>query len=168
MTQFHSIRRMRICSECDLVVALPPLPPGTQAFCPRCQHTLARRQRQPVQRVTAWSLAALMLLVLALYFDFVSFSTRGVGETITLTDTVLAMLNRGEAWLAVVLTLTMVILPACYLLGLIYLHVTVVLGGKWPGPTVDVEMGQFGSAVADGRCVLNWCTGKSGKSFIIS
>ncbi|RUO65770.1 paraquat-inducible protein A [Pseudidiomarina planktonica] len=132
MTQFHSIRRMRICSECDLVVALPPLPAGTQASCPRCQHTLARRQRQPVQRVTAWALAALMMLAVALYFDFVSFSTRGIGETISLTDTVLAMLGRGEAWLAIVLTLTMVVLPGCYLIGLIYLHLTVVLGGKWP------------------------------------
>ena len=133
VTKFHSVKRVRVCEECDLVVALPPMPTHGVARCPQCQHTLAHRQPEPVRQVLAWSLTALILLIMAVQFEFVSFATTGLGEQIVLVDTMYAMLERGEVFITLVLSLTMVVLPVCYLTGLIYLHVGIGLGGSWWG-----------------------------------
>lgn len=130
---FVSRRRIRICRRCDLVLALPPLTQGEQAVCPRCQHHLAERQAEPVISVVAWSLTALLLLLLALSFDYVSFSASGVGHTIALFDTVYGMLQHGQPAVALLLSLTMVLLPALYLLNLIYVFIGATRQRPWRG-----------------------------------
>src|SRR5690606_5201566 len=122
---FVSKRRVRACPHCDLVVALPRLDEGHVARCPRCSTVLAERRRFSALQVISWCVTALILLGLTLTFEFVSFSTQGIGERIYLVDTMQSMLRRGEVAITLVLTLTLLVLPACYLVGLIYLHVGV-------------------------------------------
>lgn len=120
-------RRLRACQECDWVVALPGLRPGEVAVCPRCQHTLVKRHFRPVQRSMALAISALMALVLAVSFPFVSFSALGIGQKIQLTQTATQLLSFDQPLIAILVSLTIVILPATYLLGVIWLQTGLLL-----------------------------------------
>lgn len=119
-------RRLRACHACDLVVALPPLRPNERADCPRCGYRLVRRNRLPVQRGFALAIASLICLSLAVVFPFVSFQLRGVGNRIELTDTAVSLIGFGEPLVAISVLLTVVVLPAVYLLGMIWLHISLL------------------------------------------
>ena len=110
------------CEECGLVVALPELADDEKASCPRCDHTLVKRIAQPFQRPLSYGLACLVMLVASISFPFMSFSVKGISQQITLMHAA-EMLNVFEnSLLAVLLLLTVLVLPAIYLLALLYLY----------------------------------------------
>ncbi|WP_089792666.1 paraquat-inducible protein A [Halomonas korlensis] len=115
-------RRLRACHECDWLVALPPLRPGEKADCPRCGHTLANRHHQPAQRSMALALSALIALMLAVSFPFVSFSVGGIGNRIELSQTATTLIGFDQPLVAIAVILTIVVLPAIYLLGVVWLQ----------------------------------------------
>nr|WP_319941423.1 paraquat-inducible protein A [Halomonas jincaotanensis] len=115
-------RRLRACHECDWLVALPPLRPGEKADCPRCGHTLANRHYQPAQRSMALALSSLIALMLAVSFPFVSFSVGGIGNRIELSQTATTLIGFDQPLVAIAVILTIVVLPAVYLLGVIWLQ----------------------------------------------
>lgn len=117
-----SRRRLRACQECDWVVALPPLKTGQIAVCPRCNHTLVKRHDLPLQRSMALALSALIALALAVNFPFVSFTALGIGQNIQLTQTATQLLSFDQPLMAILVSLTIVILPALYLLSVIWLQ----------------------------------------------
>lgn len=104
------------------MVALPPLRPGEVAVCPICQHTLVKRHFRPVQRSMALALSALLALVFAVSFPFVSFAASGIGQQIELSQTATALLSFDQPLVAILVALTIVILPTVYLLGVIWLQ----------------------------------------------
>jgi len=59
---------------------------------------------------------------MAMALPFIGFDVRGIGNTITLTDTVSALARFGEPLVAVTVLLGIVILPLVYLVGFIILH----------------------------------------------
>lgn len=117
-----SRRRLRACQECDWVVALPPLRPGEVAVCPVCNHTLVKRHYRPVQRSMALALSALLALLFAVSFPFVSFAASGIGQQIELSQTATTLLGFDQPLIAILVALTIVILPAIYLLSVIWLQ----------------------------------------------
>ena len=119
-------RRLRACPDCDLVVALPPLRPRERADCPRCGHVLVRRHRLPVQRGLAYAATAFICLAMAMVLPFIGVEVRGLGNTITLTETGAALARYGEPLLAAAVVLAIVILPLIYLAGFIVLHTRMV------------------------------------------
>lgn len=117
-----SRRRLRACPECDWVVALPALRSGEAALCPRCNHTLVKRHFRPVQRSMALALSALLALFLAVTFPFVSFAALGIGRQIDLGQTATQLLSFDQPLIAILVALTVAVLPAFYLLGVIWLQ----------------------------------------------
>lgn len=117
-----SRRRLRACHECDWLVALPPLSPGEKADCPRCGHTLASRHHRPAQRSMALALSALVALLLAISFPFVSFNVGGIGNRIELSQTATTLIGFHQPIVAIAVILTIVVLPAVYLSGVIWLQ----------------------------------------------
>ena len=115
-------RRLRACHECDWVSALPPLGSGEKASCPRCSHVLVKRHRYPAQRSMALAIASLVALILAVSFPFVSFSVGGIGNRIELTQTATALINFHQPVVAIAVIMTIVVLPAVYLTGVIWLQ----------------------------------------------
>lgn len=115
-------RRLRACAECDWVVLLPALRPGEKADCPRCGHTLVKRHFRPAQRSMALALSALLALGLAMAFPFVSFSVGGIGNRIELTQTATTLIGFHQPVVAGAVILTIMVLPAVYLLGVIWLQ----------------------------------------------
>lgn len=115
-------RRLRACHECDWLCALPPLSPGEKAACPRCHHALVRRHHHPAQRSMALAFAAFIALLVAISFPFISFSVSGVSNRIELHQTATALINFHQPVVAVVVILTIAVLPACYLLAVMWLQ----------------------------------------------
>ncbi|WP_240454035.1 paraquat-inducible protein A [Halomonas sp. NO4] len=125
-------RRLRACHECDWLVALPALRPGEQADCPRCGHTLVTRHRYPAQRSMALAIAAMVALVVAVSFPFVSFTVRGIGNRIELTETATTLIGFQQPVVAIAVILSIVVLPAVYLIGVIWLQFGLLRGTPLP------------------------------------
>ncbi|HSP32066.1 MAG TPA: paraquat-inducible protein A, partial [Halomonas sp.] len=115
-------RRLRACHECDWVSALPPLGSGEKATCPRCSHVLVKRHRYPAQRSMALAIASLIALMVAVSFPFISFTVSGVSNRIELTQTATALIGFHQPVVAIAVIMTIVVLPAVYLLGVHWLQ----------------------------------------------
>ena len=87
-------RRLRACHECDWVSALPPLSSGEKASCPRCSHVLVTRHRYPAQRSMA----------------------------LAITQTVTTLIGFHQPIVAIAIIMTIVVLPAVYLFGVLWLQ----------------------------------------------
>ncbi len=116
------------CEECGLVVPLPDLVEDQKATCPRCHHTLMKRVVQPFQRPIAYGVACLIMLLLSICFPFMSFSFNGLSQHITLLHAAEMMQYFKYGELALLLVATVLILPTCYVVSVIYLY---VLAGKF-------------------------------------
>ncbi|HKM38002.1 MAG TPA: paraquat-inducible protein A [Thiopseudomonas sp.] len=127
-----SRRRLRVCHECDLLLALPPLKTGEKANCPRCNHTLVRRQASAAERSLALAIATLIMLGLSLSFPFLGFSLQGFGNGIALTETVSSLVSFEQSLVALTILLTVIILPLLYLTALSWLCVGIIRGQPLP------------------------------------
>ncbi|WP_273859695.1 paraquat-inducible protein A [Photobacterium sp. GSS17] len=119
------------CEECGLVVELPTLKDGEKATCPRCDHTLAKRIALPFQRPLSYGVASLVMLVASISFPFMSFSVKGIKQEITLMHAAEMLSVFQNSLLALLLLLTVLILPATYLISLLYFYFrawTLVMG----------------------------------------
>ena len=76
MCEHHHAAKHILCSQCDMLVALPRLEHGQKAACPRCGTTLTVAWDAPRQRPTAYALAALFMLLLSNLFPFVNMHRR--------------------------------------------------------------------------------------------
>ncbi len=101
---------------------MPPLHPGQRASCPRCDHTLSHRHFRPAERSLAFAISALIALLAALCFPFISFESRGVSNAIQLADTSASLVALHEPFVGILVLLTVIVLPAVYLLAVIWLH----------------------------------------------
>lgn len=127
-----SLRRLRACDECDWVMVLPRLRPGEKCDCPRCGHIIVRRHFRPAQRSMALAVSALIALILAVSFPFVSFEIRGFGNNIELTQTATALLGFHQPVIAIIVALTIIVLPAVYLCAVIWLQLGLLQGRPFP------------------------------------
>lgn len=121
-------RRLRACHECDWVSALPPLKSGEKASCPRCSHVLVKRNRYPAQRSMALALASLIALLIAISFPFISFNVGGVGNRIELSQTATTLIAFHQPVVAIAVIMTIIVLPAVYLVGVIWLQYGLLRG----------------------------------------
>ncbi|WP_447957830.1 PqiA/YebS family transporter subunit [Vreelandella sp. EE7] len=125
-------RRLRACHECDWVSALPPLGSGEKATCPRCSHVLVKRHRYPAQRSMALAVASLIALIIAVSFPFVSFNVSGVSNRIELSQTATTLIAFHQPVVAIAVIMTIVVLPALYLFGVIWLQYGLLRGRHMP------------------------------------
>ncbi len=122
-----------ICHQCDWVSDIPPLERGDVVSCPRCGYKLFKKEPLSVQNEIAWSVAALVVLVVALSFEFISFEVSGIKHSIVFVDTVRVLFNFDYVFLGILVFLTTVILPSIYLLIILYLDIGIALEIKFPG-----------------------------------
>jgi len=113
---------MIACEECGLVVALPEISDGQKAHCPRCQHILIRQISMPFERPFAYGTACLIMLLLSVSFPFMSFTVQGATQTTTLLHAIEMLTYFENSLLALLLLLTIVVLPAAYIIAVLYLY----------------------------------------------
>ena len=121
MCDHHHAGRHILCPQCDMLVELPHLEQGHKAACPRCGTTLTTRWDEPRQRPTAYSLAALFMLLLANLFPFVSMSVNGLNSEIELLEIPSILLKDNYASLGTAFMLFVQLVPAFCLVSIVLL-----------------------------------------------
>ena len=93
-------------------VALPPLPYGTKAVCPRCKTTLTARWEEPRKRPIGYALSALFMLLLANLFPFVDMRVAGITSEISLIQIPQVMLSDNYISMATLFMVLVQLIPA--------------------------------------------------------
>ena len=104
------------CPGCDLLVDVSALTDGQNASCPRCGSFLTRLRGDAYERTLAFGSAGLVFLVLANQFPFLSFSSSGFENVMTLRQTPGALWSNGMPEVAVLVAAFIIIIPAAVLL----------------------------------------------------
>jgi paraquat-inducible protein A len=120
------------CHGCDLLVDVSGLADGERADCPRCGHFLTKVKLDAFSRVLAYTISALIFLVIANSFSFLSFSASGLESVMTLPQTAMELYEYGMPDLALLVASFIIIIPAVILLLL--LAVVLPLLRQHPAP----------------------------------
>ena len=121
MCEHHHAAKHILCSQCDMLVALPRLEHGQKAACPRCGTTLTVAWDAPRQRPTAYALAALFMLLLSNLFPFVNMNVAGVTSEITLLEIPGVLFSEDYASLGTFFLLFVQLVPAFCLITILLL-----------------------------------------------
>ncbi len=116
------------CHDCDLVVELPQLKDGERAYCPRCHHLLTNKIPDPLQRASAFSIAALILLILANCYPFLTFSASGHVQVMTLIQSAIALYRGGSEILSFFVVAFIILIPALVLTCQLMVILPLLLG----------------------------------------
>ena len=119
MCEHHHAAKHILCSQCDMLVALPRLEHGQKAACPRCGTTLTVAWDAPRQRPTAYALAALFMLLLSNLFPFVNMNVAGVTSEITLLEIPGVLFSEDYASLGTFFLLFVQLVPAFCLITIL-------------------------------------------------
>ncbi len=120
------------CHGCDLLVDVGDLEHGARAYCPRCGHFLTRYRHDMMNRVLAFTIAAIILLLVSLNYPFLSFAASGLESVMTLRAAPGALMDYGMTTLAIMVAAFIILIPAFILLLLLVISLSVLTGS--PGP----------------------------------
>ncbi|MBJ7550836.1 paraquat-inducible protein A [Marinomonas ostreistagni] len=120
--------RIIACKGCGLKTQVPTLAPNQTAYCSRCGHKLTRLKHNWVDKVLALSMSGLILLVLSISADFLSFATNGLETSISLVTEVETLINQSYLGLAGVILFVCILLPAVVLVLLCAWMISIKLG----------------------------------------
>ncbi len=111
------------CHECDRVHRIPPIPPGAAARCTRCGSVLFRAKANSIDRTLAFTLAGLVLYVVACTFPFLAMENAGIVQETALFTGVYNLYEQKMPALATLVLITCVVVPLVQMLGLLYIMV---------------------------------------------
>lgn len=118
-----------ICEHCDCVYQKTTLAKHQKTLCTRCGGVLQRYNGLSVQQRLALTFTALMLWIFANFYPVMSISLKGLKNSATLWDSVLALSLGPITFIALVAAIAMIIAPIIQLLLLIWV-LTHALAGK--------------------------------------
>ncbi|MRJ43480.1 PqiA/YebS family transporter subunit [Idiomarina loihiensis] len=110
------------CPQCDWVSRLVSLSGNERAECPRCGYVLEHGRRTEHFTLVAIATSALVMLLASLSVDFIRYSAAGVEQSMTLLDTAWQLSYFHEKVLAVLVLLTVILIPFIYLVSLIWVY----------------------------------------------
>lgn len=108
------------CHECGLHINLPILKTGEKALCPRCGFVLTTKHKNAIDRILAFSVAAIIFLLASIPFEFLSFKAQGLENKLTLTQSINFLFSHNYGILAIIELLTIFVIPLLILTSLIY------------------------------------------------
>lgn len=120
------------CHECDLLVKLPDLEEKQKAFCPRCNFLLTAKYKDTINRILVFSSSGLLFLALAMSFPFISFNAQGHERVIDLQQSINILVQENYTSLALLLYLSIIIIPAFFLAGILYVYLAIKSGHLFP------------------------------------
>ncbi len=115
------------CPDCDLIVELPALRDGQRAFCPRCNHLLTHRAHRALERSAAFAMAALIFLLLANLYPFLSFEASGREQVMTLLQSAQELYKTGSQVLSFFVLAFIIIFPGLILISQLLVLIPIVL-----------------------------------------
>jgi paraquat-inducible protein A len=124
------------CHECDLLIDVPALADQEKAFCPRCDYLLAENRPGAQEAIFAYSISALMFLMLANAFPFLGFSASGQERVVSLLQSVAILVTENIPSLAAVVFASIILIPALFLIAMIYVSLAIRRGRQLPGTSI--------------------------------
>lgn len=122
-----------VCHFCDTLHVAEPLPEGTAANCARCGAVLYQNRPASLARATAFSLTALMLMVVVHSFPFLIMDAASIRTKLNLVSAANALIHGGSPILGIALALFTIIAPISMASGLIYVCGPLMFGRIAPG-----------------------------------
>jgi len=115
------------CHECDLIHEVPSRPNRAAAVCVRCGCVLFRAKNDSIDRTLAWTLAGLVLYVVAVSFPFLAMKNGPIGNETGLLTGIEFLYRQGIIPLAALVLLTCILIPLIQMLGLLYIFIPLKL-----------------------------------------
>lgn len=115
-----STEHLIICEHCDGVYEKAQLSKHQTALCQRCGGVLQRYNGMTVQQRLALTLTAAVLWVFANFYPVMSISLKGLRNSATLWDSVVALSDGPITFIALVAAISIIIAPMFQLLLLIW------------------------------------------------
>lgn len=128
------------CHDCDLLITVPPMEENQSLICPRCKSKQFTKYKLPLDYCLSFAMSALMLLIMANSFPFLSFDAQGHIRTITLLQASNDLYAQGFILLALMVYAFVLLLPMLYLILLLALLIPIRLGLK---PVLKVTIGRL-------------------------
>ncbi|PMZ91339.1 MULTISPECIES: paraquat-inducible protein A [unclassified Pseudomonas] len=122
-----------ICEHCDSVYQKVTLAKHQKTLCTRCGGVLQRYNGLTVEQRLALTFTALMLWIFANFYPVMSINLKGVKNSATLWDSVLALSLGPITFIAMVAAIAMIIAPIFQLLLLIWVLGFALSGRRSPG-----------------------------------
>lgn len=107
---------------------LPHLEPGQKAHCPRCGHKMAEALSHGLNLPLALAITAFVLYVIALSTPFLTMRSGGIVHATTLTSSVVTLAQQEMMPVAILVTLTSLIIPLLQILFLLYFLLPLQIG----------------------------------------
>ncbi len=120
------------CHGCDLLVDVGSLEDDSRAYCPRCGHFLTRYQSDGMSRVLAYSISAIILLLVASSFPFLSFKSAGLESVMTLYEAPGSLARYGMPALGLIVATFTIIVPSLILLLMVMISLPLIFGWRVP------------------------------------
>jgi paraquat-inducible protein A len=124
----RTTNNLTACPECDLLQREPALPPGGLAECARCGARLFRERPTSLDHTLAYATGAAVLFILANSFVLIGLDARGIERTAYLFDTAWALHEHGMTSVAILVFMTVIMVPAMQLTALLYMLVPLRFG----------------------------------------
>jgi paraquat-inducible protein A len=116
------------CPECDLLQREPRLPPGGLAECIRCGARLFRERPASLDHTLAYIVGASVLFVLANTLVLMGLDARGIRTSARLYDTAWALHEHGMTSVAILVLMTVIVIPAMQLGAMLYMLLPLRMG----------------------------------------
>ena len=122
-----------ICEHCDSVYEKVTLAKHQKTLCIRCGGVLQRYNGLTVEQRLALTFTALMLWIFANFYPVMSISLKGLKNSATLWDSVLALSLGPITFIALVAAIAMIIAPIFQLVLLIWVLSYALASRRAPG-----------------------------------
>jgi paraquat-inducible protein A len=115
----EAYKHQHACLECDLLISMPDvISHRTNVHCPRCDHSIAFGHNNARQYILAMTLTALILMIIACSFSFISFSSSGQVRSINLLQTFTELYAQEYYFVAILVFSFIILLPTLYLVAI--------------------------------------------------
>ncbi len=120
------------CQDCGHLYDLPHLGDNQQLNCKFCNHVMLTRRPDWEHKVTAFTLAGIILFIIANVFPFIGLETAGQIHNSNLIGGVQALIERNEFLLASIVFITIFLFPLLELLGVLYILLSRFMDTRTP------------------------------------
>ena len=125
--------RYSACHFCDTLHESFPLAEGNAARCVRCGGLLYQNRPASLARASAFSLAALILMVPVHVFPFLTMDAATMRRTLTLLGASTALMHEDAPILGFAIILFTVVTPLMLAGGMLYVCLPLLIGRAAPG-----------------------------------
>ncbi len=128
MVESDNSNRSIACHGCGQVVQLPHMEDKTTAICFRCGSKLFRKLPESIDKTLALAFTSLVLFIVSNIYPFLAMRIGSFLQETNLITGIVNLYNQGMPVLALLVLLTVVILPLFQIAGLLYIFLPLKLG----------------------------------------